>query len=44
MLNKCKLLVVFGLLVGLAACAQPVVTPVDTGEITMEPAVGGKYK
>ena len=24
MLNKCKLIVVFGLVAGLAACAQPV--------------------
>jgi len=43
MLNKCKLIVVFGLVAGLAACAQPV-KPVDTGEITMEPTMGGKYK
>ena len=42
MLNKCKLIVVFGLVAGLAACSQPV--PVDTGEITMEPTMGGKYK
>ena len=43
MLNKCKLIVVFGLVAGLAACDQPV-EPVDTGEITMEPTMGGKYK
>ena len=44
MLNKCKLIVVFGLVAGLAACTQPVSAPVDTGEITMEPTMGGKYK
>lgn len=43
MLNKCKLVVVFGLIAGLAACAQPV-EPVNTGEITMEPTMGGKCK
>ena len=43
MLNKCKLIVFFGLVAGLAACAQPS-APVDTGEITMEPTMGGKYK
>ena len=44
MLNKLKLIAVFGLIVGLAACSQEAPMPVDTGVITSDVPASSKYK